>query len=122
MNETSRFQEMLRVARRRRKQPGRLKCNITHGARPARGLPMSLIPEGRGRAKGNRTCVMLHFAELSQHDRGDTSKSNGRLVSGIFTSIAEFDADLIRDRVRSGLAAARLKGKRLGRPGNGGRA
>jgi len=62
MNETSRFQEMLRVARRRRRQPGRLKCNITHGARPARGLPMSLIPEGRGRAKGNRTYLPLHFS------------------------------------------------------------
>ena len=59
---------------------------------------------------------MLHFAELSQHDRGDTSKSNGRLVSGIFTSIAEFERELIRDRVRSGLAAARARGQRLGRP------
>lgn len=59
---------------------------------------------------------MLHFAELSQHDRGDTSKSNGRLVSGMFTSIAEFERELIRVRVRSGLAAARARGQRLGRP------
>jgi DNA invertase Pin-like site-specific DNA recombinase len=59
---------------------------------------------------------MLHFAELSQHDRGDTSKSNGRLVSGIFTSIAEFERELIRDRVRSGLALAKSRGRRLGRP------
>jgi hypothetical protein len=59
MNETSRFQEMLRVARRRREQPGRLKCNITRGARPARGLPMSLILQGRGRAKGNRTHLVI---------------------------------------------------------------
>lgn len=35
---------------------------------------------------------------------------------GIFASIAEFERELIRDRVRSGIAAARSKGKRLGRP------
>lgn len=30
--------------------------------------------------------------------------------------IAEFERELIRDRVKSGIAAARTKGKRLGRP------
>jgi putative DNA-invertase from lambdoid prophage Rac len=41
---------------------------------------------------------------------------NGRLVFGIFATIAEFERELIRDRVRSGIASARAKGKRLGRP------
>ena len=50
------------------------------------------------------------------HEGVDTSTPNGRLVFGIFGSIAEFERELIRDRVRSGLAAARAKGKRLGRP------
>jgi putative DNA-invertase from lambdoid prophage Rac len=41
---------------------------------------------------------------------------NGRLAFGIFETIAEFELELIRERVRSGLAAARAQGKRLGRP------
>jgi DNA invertase Pin-like site-specific DNA recombinase len=53
---------------------------------------------------------------ISIHEGVDTSTPNGRLVFGIFASIAEFERELIRDRVKSGIAAARSKGKTLGRP------
>ncbi len=53
---------------------------------------------------------------ISLHEGVDTSTPNGKLVFGIFASIAEFERELIRDRVRSGLAAARAKGKAIGRP------
>src|ERR1017187_5814966 len=53
---------------------------------------------------------------ISIHEGVDTSTPNGRLVFGIFASIAEFERELIRDRVRSGMAAAKAKGKRIGRP------
>jgi DNA invertase Pin-like site-specific DNA recombinase len=53
---------------------------------------------------------------VSLHEGVDTSTPSGRLVFGIFASIAEFERELIRERVRSGLAVARAQGKHIGRP------
>lgn len=50
-------------------------------------------------------------------DQGlDTSTPAGRLLFNMLGAIAEFERDLIRERVSAGLEAAKRKGKRIGRP------
>jgi putative DNA-invertase from lambdoid prophage Rac len=45
----------------------------------------------------------------------DLATAQGRLIASIFGAIAEFEAELIRERIKSGLANAKAKGKKLGR-------
>jgi len=46
----------------------------------------------------------------------DTTSSTGRLVFGIFATLAEFERDLIKERTMAGLMAARARGRAGGRP------
>jgi len=45
----------------------------------------------------------------------DLSSPHGRMQAMFLSGIAEFERDLISERVKSGLAAARVRGRRLGR-------
>ena len=46
----------------------------------------------------------------------DTTTTGGRLVFHIFGALAEFERGLIQERVQAGLAAARARGRKGGRP------
>ena len=68
---------------------------------------VAVVDELRSRGVGFR---VLAGAEI------DTTTANGRLVFGIFASLAEFERELIGERTRAGLAAARDRGRAGGRP------
>ncbi len=53
---------------------------------------------------------------VSYDNNLDTSTPTGKLVFQIVGAVAEFEKEIIRERVVAGLATARNKGKRLGRP------
>lgn len=52
----------------------------------------------------------------SLHERLDTTTPGGRLVFHVFAALAEFVRELIVQGTNEGLAAARARGQRLGRP------
>jgi putative DNA-invertase from lambdoid prophage Rac len=46
----------------------------------------------------------------------DLTTPTGRAMAGLLSVFAAFEHDVLRERVRAGLAEARLQGKKLGRP------
>jgi DNA invertase Pin-like site-specific DNA recombinase len=53
---------------------------------------------------------------ISLTERIDTSSSGGKLVFNVFAALAEFERDLISERTKEGLSAARRRGRNGGRP------
>ena len=57
------------------------------------------------------------FKVLSGHGASiDTTTLSGKLVFGFFATLAEFERELIIERTKAGLAAARARGRNGGRP------
>jgi DNA invertase Pin-like site-specific DNA recombinase len=52
----------------------------------------------------------------SLHENLDTTSAGGRLIFHIFGALAEFERNLISERTKSGLEAARIRGRIGGRP------
>lgn len=74
-----------------------------------------------GRSMQNLVDLMTTFDERGMQFRSltesiDTSTPGGTLVFNIFGSLAQFERDLIRERTRAGLEAARARGRKGGRP------
>jgi len=106
------------------------------GAKASRPALDRLLADARRRRFDAIACVKLDRLARSVHhlttmagelaalgvdlvvlDQGiDTTTPAGLLLFHVIGSIAEFERDLIRERTRAGLAAAKRRGKRLGRP------
>ena len=56
---------------------------------------------------------------VSYDNNLDTSTPTGKLVFHVIGAVAEFEKDIIKERVKAGLENAKRKGKKLGRPGIG---
>ena len=90
---------------------------------PARKIDAVLVTElsrwGRSTQDLVKTLDDLHgwgVSVLAQTGLSfDLSTPNGRLMRTIMAGLSEFERDLIRERVRSGLAAAKANGTKLGR-------
>ena len=54
-------------------------------------------------------------AFVSLRDGFDLTTPSGRLMFGVVAAMAEFERDLIRERVKAGIVNARAKGRRVGR-------
>src|ERR687895_753186 len=52
----------------------------------------------------------------SLREQFDTSTALGRLLLNLLASLAEFELELIRERVKAGMDRARRQGRRIGRP------
>ncbi|WP_233491544.1 recombinase family protein [Legionella drancourtii] len=46
----------------------------------------------------------------------DTTTSAGKLVFGIFAALSEFEREMIKERTLAGMASARARGRKGGRP------
>lgn len=58
----------------------------------------------------------LGIAFCSYHENLDFTTATGQLMFHLLAAFAQFERELIRERVKAGLANARAKGKVLGRP------
>ena len=65
-------------------------------------------------ALGELESVRVSFVSL--HDNIDLTTPSGRLMFGVIAAMAEFERELIRERVKAGLANAARKGHYAGRP------
>jgi len=63
-----------------------------------------------------RELTELGVCFVSLTEALDLTTPSDRAMAGMLAVFAEFEREIIRERVRAGLAQARAKGKTLGRP------
>ncbi|MCH7622406.1 MAG: recombinase family protein [Chloroflexi bacterium] len=59
---------------------------------------------------------MVRVSFKSLREQFDTSTALGRLLLNLLAALAEFELELIRERVKAGMDRARRQGRQIGRP------
>ena len=62
------------------------------------------------------TWELLGIEFRSLREQFETSTAVGRLLLNLLAAVAEFELEMIRERVKAGMDRARRQGKRIGRP------
>ncbi len=62
------------------------------------------------------TWELLWVEFRSLREQFETSTAVGRLLLNMLDAVAEFELEMIRERVKAGMDRARRQGKRIGRP------
>ena len=109
------------------------KASGTNSNRPQLKLMMNDIRSGHGKmvvvwrldrfARSLKDLITMlqelserNVAFISIKDNIDLTTSTGRLMVHLLGAFAQFEADLIKERVLAGLSAAKARGRKLGRP------
>ena len=88
-------------------QKGRVNVLLVHALdRLGRSLPHLV--------KIITTCVERDITLVSFRENIDLSTSTGRMIVGIFSVLAEYERQIIIDRTRSGMRAAKARGSQIG--------
>jgi len=74
-----------------------------------------------GRSLADLVVTLKELSELgvgfvSLTEALDLTTPTGRAMAGLLSVFAEFEHEILRERIRAGIAEARLKGKHFGRP------
>ena len=75
---------------------------------------MGLVAHRSGRHVKELAELGVSFVSLTE--ALDLTTPTGRAMAGLLSVFAEFEHEILRERIRAGIAEARLKGKRFGRP------
>lgn len=95
-------------------------CNALDYLRPGDGLVVPSL-DRLGRSLQDLIAIVAELRRrgvgfASLHEALDTMTAGGRLVFHVLAALAEFIRELIVEGTKEGLAAARARGQRLGRP------
>ena len=95
--------------------PRAMRANFSRASTAATGQVRSVEPRPISTSRQSVLPRKVRSAPSSKNSGQPLASATGRMMATMLAGISEFERDLLRERVRSGLAAAKARGKLLGR-------